>query len=294
MEVWANDMIYYHQGGYMYHDMLFGPMEGWISSGPAQPIGGGRRGTMKKDPWRRPRTSEPRIVQISKALTQILRHKAVDLGIQIRADGFCKVEEILASEPLEYIGGCTLEEVTNIVRTSDKQRFTLEEGDDGTLIRANQGHSMKIVSDELLLHRMTLDDENLPATVVHGTYWRHWENICMEGLRAGGRMGKDFRNHVHFARGLPTEGKVISGMRPGCDVAIYLDLEKALEMGLPLYTSANEVILTPGFDGIVPLTLFKQVVLLKDGSQLWPLPEGWCVVDESVGHCASLYGPPSE
>ena len=106
-------------------------------------------------------------------------------------------------------------------------------------------------------------------TAVHGTYWKHWQFICREGLRAGGKSGWKSRNHIHFAPRLPTEGKIASGMRLGCDVAIYLGVEKALQMGLPLYTSANNVILTPGFDGLVPTSLFKQAVLLKDGSQLW-------------------------
>ena len=106
-------------------------------------------------------------------------------------------------------------------------------------------------------------------TAVHGTYFKLWQIIRREGLRAGGRSGWKSRNHVHFAPLLPTEGKVASGMRLGCDVAIYLDVHKALLKGLPLFTSANGVILTPGWAGVVPPSLFKQAVLLKDGSQLW-------------------------
>lgn len=41
--------------------------------------------------------------------------------------------------------GHTEEDVRRVVRDNDKQRFTLKEGDDGILlIRANQGHSMKV------------------------------------------------------------------------------------------------------------------------------------------------------
>ena len=36
-----------------------------------------------------------RISRISKTLTLILRHKAVDLGIRIRTDGYCSLKEVL-------------------------------------------------------------------------------------------------------------------------------------------------------------------------------------------------------
>jgi len=220
------------------------------------------------------RGKEPRFpTQISKALTQLLRHTATKYKLEMRPDGYVAVDDVLVCPPIAKLE-CTKEEVTAVVRDSDKQRFSLEEMEGRMWIRANQGHSIKEVEDEQLLRRLQLSDTDLPNQVVHGTYKRHWKSIETEGLLVGGRLGKKFRNHVHFAVGLPKDGGVVSGMRTTCDVAIYLDVERSLAEGLPLYRSANDVILTPGFEGVVPPRLFQRVESLKDGSTLWPPADG--------------------
>ncbi|XP_078144220.1 tRNA 2'-phosphotransferase 1-like [Centroberyx gerrardi] len=56
---------------------------------------------------------------------------------------------------------------------------------------------------------------------VHGSYL-HWSSIQQQGLS---RMK---RTHIHLAAGLPGEGGVISGMRRDCDLAIFIDVPKAL------------------------------------------------------------------
>ena len=56
---------------------------------------------------------------------------------------------------------------------------------------------------------------------------------------------------MHFAPYEPGDKRVISGMRYGCEVAIYLDLKRAIEDGIPFYSAVNEVILTPGINGVV-------------------------------------------
>merc|ERR1712107_806608 len=66
----------------------------------------------------------PRHVRISKSLTQILRHKAVDLGVDIRADGYCRLERVLALPWMTELS-CTAADVDKVVRESDKKRFEL-------------------------------------------------------------------------------------------------------------------------------------------------------------------------
>ena len=56
-------------------------------------------------------------------------------------------------------------------------------------IRANQGHSMKEVSDEKLLDRLWPGGAHLPTLVVHGTYAKYWSSILETGLLAGGKLG---------------------------------------------------------------------------------------------------------
>jgi 2'-phosphotransferase len=169
--------------------------------------------------------------------------------------------------------------------------FEVDESDPANyLIRANQGHSIK-VEDEGLLEPITLDSE-LPTTVVHGTTHRAWPLI----LSTGG-LKKMTRNHVHFASGLPAGFKsledvagaqaelsadpVISGMRNSSGILIFIDLKKALEGGLKFGRSANGVILSEGNEnGIIPSQYFLRVeerkrglgIIMKDGEVVKELP----------------------
>jgi 2'-phosphotransferase len=216
-------------------------------------------------------------------------------------------------------------ELREVVTSNDKQRFsmilastldkpsetdsplasnvepevleTISESDDPSdyLIRANQGHSIK-VDTEGLLTPVSIEAGNVPQTVVHGTDESAWKLI----MKSGG-LRKMGRNHMHFASGLPAGFKsqdadadgtteeeksappVISGMRKSSTVLIYIDIIAALEAGVKFFVSENGVILTEGDEkGVLPYRFFKRVesrkqgggVLMKDGV----LPEG-VVVD---------------
>lgn len=147
------------------------------------------------------------------------------------------------------------------------------------LIRANQGHSIKVDS-EALLKPITLELDNVPEVVVHGTYFAFWSRI----VESGG-LKKMGRNHVHCSMGLPEdEAGVLSGMRRDAEVLVYVDVRKSLEDGaMTWWVSENGVVLTEGEgDGLVPTKYFKEVVgrkedvglLWKDGEKVADLPEG--------------------
>ncbi|XP_052768030.1 uncharacterized protein LOC128208509 [Mya arenaria] len=179
-------------------------------------------------------------------------------------DGFLHVDEIFLKVP--ELRSYTLEDIQHVVKSNEKQRFALEQEDNGHWkIRANQAHSIQVrfptvakndyknvKVDELDLQ--PIKSANEISTVIHGTYYKSWEMIQKTGLR---RMN---RNHIHFAAGLPGQGGVISGMRSSCEVIIYLNLKKALEDGIPFFRSANNVILSPGNkDGIIFPRYFEGV-----------------------------------
>lgn len=266
---------------------------------------GGRRGGRGGGPL-------PRPVQVSKKISWLLRHGAEKEGLKLDAKGFVNVSEVLNNRNLKSLK-VTFEELKEIVRENDKQRFTLipiseqdgqeaegEEQRDGHqsslpssndpadyLIRANQGHSLKVES-EALLQPITL--ENMPKAAVHGTTHAAWPLIVATGgLKPMGRT------HVHFASGLPAgftsivestqdgTAPVISGMRNSSTVLIYLNLRKALETGVNFWRSDNGVILSEGNDkGVVPLELFERVedrtgegILVQDGQIVKEAPASW-------------------
>lgn len=151
------------------------------------------------------------------------------------------------------------------------------------LIRANQGHSIAVNSEDLL---KPITEANMLDLVVHGTTAKAWKLI----LQSGGLKPMN-RNHVHFASGLPDSFKevddgsretnedaapVISGMRNSSSILIYIDLPKAVSGGLKFWQSENGVILSEGNeDGIIKTEFFKKVenrkfmkVIMQDGKLL--------------------------
>ncbi|KAK4271039.1 hypothetical protein QN277_019791 [Acacia crassicarpa] len=199
-------------------------------------------------------SGKDKIDALGRLLTRILRHMASELNLNMQSDGFVKVNDLLklnmktfANIPLK---SHTIDDIREAVLKDNKQRFSLIEENGELLIRANQGHTITAVETESLL-KPILSAEEIPVCV-HGTYRRNLNSILESGLKRMKRL------HVHFSCGLPTDGEVISGMRRDVNVLIFLDVRKALE-DMKLYISENKVILTEGFDGVVPVKYFEKI-----------------------------------
>nr|GMD46902.1 tRNA 2'-phosphotransferase 1 isoform X1 [Ipomoea batatas] len=218
------------------------------------------RGLDTKDKRERSRgrgggSGKDKIDALGRLLTRILRHMAFELNLNMRSDGFVKVHDLLkldlktfANIPLRLH---TVNDIKGAVRKDNKQRFSLLEENGELWVRANQGHTVATVATENLL-KPILSAEEVPVCV-HGTYNKNLELILEQGLKRMKRL------HVHFSCGLPTNGEVISGMRRDVNILIFLDVKKALQEGMKLYISDNKVILTEGFDGVVPVKYFKKI-----------------------------------
>lgn len=217
------------------------------SRGSGSGRGRGRRGEADK------------IDALGRLLSRVLRHMAVELGLNMRSDGYVKVDDLMkldiktfANIPLK---SHTIDDIREAVRRDNKQRHGLLEENGELLIRANQGHTIKTVESESLL-KPILSAEEAPVCV-HGTYKRNLESILKSGLKRMERL------HVHFSSGMPTDGEVISGMRRDVNIMIFLDVGKALKEGMKFYLSENKVILTEGFNGIVPVKYIMKI-------ETWP------------------------
>ncbi|ODO00691.1 tRNA 2'-phosphotransferase [Cryptococcus wingfieldii CBS 7118] len=127
-------------------------------------------------------------------------------------------------------------------------------------IRASQGHSIQLESTAHL--EEVKDDEDGRARVgelVHGTRWELWDVLKEQGL------SKMTRQHIHFAPSLT--GRITP--RPTSTLYIYLDLTKLVQAGIPIYTSANGVVLTPGGEGgIVGKEFWAKAVRKVDGKRV--------------------------
>lgn len=184
-------------------------------------------------------------VELSKTLSYVLRHGAVQEGIPIRSDGYMAIKDLLAHQLFKTY---TVETIKKVVASSDKKRFELILEDGIELIRAAQGHSMTL---EAIKYEL-ITDATLYPNVIHGTYTEVLPLIREQGLK---RMA---RTHIHFAPALPENG-VISGMRGSADVVIYIDMAKAMQDGIQFYLTSNQVILTAGIDGCLPTRYIMRI-----------------------------------
>eukprot|EP00392_Amoebophrya_sp_AT5.2_P003390 g3395.t1 len=190
-------------------------------------------------------------VTISKSLSYILRHSAQLNNLDMRKDGYAKLTAIMKTK--DFKGKHSVEEVMAVCYFDSKSRFSLirESPTSDFLVRANQGHTMKNVTDEHLLEKLE-DARDIAGEAIHGTYLVHWPFIRKQGL------SKAARNHIHLAMGLPDEGK-IQGMRSSAEVFIYVDVGKAMEDGIVFHQSSNHVLLTLGDNGWLAPKYFKKV-----------------------------------
>src|SRR5215510_13959404 len=99
---------------------------------------------------------QQRTEKTSKFLSYVLRHKPEAIGITLDKNGWVETSVLLEACRL-HNHPLTREELEDVVRTNDKQRFAFNE--DGAKIRASQGHSIEIELDyreieppELLYH----------------------------------------------------------------------------------------------------------------------------------------------
>ena len=168
---------------------------------------------------------KPRLTKISKYLSKHLRHEPARLGLQLAPGGWVEVDALLAAcERQEF--PFTRAELEEVVARNDKQRFAFDPS--GTLIRANQGHSVAV--------DLNLDPVTPPALLYHGTGERAIEPVMREGLV------KMARHHVHLSADAESARKV--GMRHGKPVVLIVDAAGMHQTGFTFYRSANGVWLT--------------------------------------------------
>jgi putative RNA 2'-phosphotransferase len=163
-----------------------------------------------------------RRVKISKYLSKHLRHEPERLGLRLTHGGWVPIEALLDA-CRSHRFPITREELDEVVRTRDKQRFAFDPT--GTQIRANQGHSVAV--------DLQLEPVAPPALLYHGTGQPSVESILESGLK------KMARHHVHLSADVATAVKV--GARHGKPVVLVIDAAAMRQAGYVFYRSANGV-----------------------------------------------------
>jgi putative RNA 2'-phosphotransferase len=166
--------------------------------------------------------NDSRLVKISKYLSKHLRHQPDRLGIKLAPGGWVSVDELLnACKKHSFF--INLAELNEVVARNDKKRFSFDST--GTLIRANQGHSVEI--------DLQLEPAVPPNVLYHGTGHGAVESIMQHGLC------KMSRHHVHLSEDIETARKV--GARHGRPVVFAVDAAAMYEADYKFYRSDNGV-----------------------------------------------------
>jgi putative RNA 2'-phosphotransferase len=161
-----------------------------------------------------------REIHLSKFLSLVLRHKPEVINLQLDANGWANVKDILSNpkEPMD------MSELSQVVLNNDKQRFSLDLVN--MKIRASQGHSIKV--------DLQLKEATPPDYLYHGTSSKFIQNIIEYGIKPMNR------HHVHLSMDKETAKKV--GNRHGGKlIIIKISTGDMNEHGMRFYLSDNNV-----------------------------------------------------
>lgn len=165
------------------------------------------------------------LLSTSKFLSLVLRHKPEEIGLELDRNGWADISALIqaanrSGRELDY------DLLIRVVHENDKQRFAISE--DGTRIRANQGHSLDV--------DLALEPKQPPILLYHGTVERYLPSILEQGLMPGSRQ------YVHLSA--DTRTAEIVGKRRGKPVILVIAAAEMHSAGNEFYLSQNGVWLT--------------------------------------------------
>lgn len=179
--------------------------------------------------------------QLSRFMSLVLRHKPETIGITLGKNGWVPVKDLL--HKLEASGWeVTLEHLQQMVKNNNKQRFSFNE--DSSMIRANQGHSVKI--------DLGLKAVEPPEILYHGTASRFLKSILKSGIQ------KRQRHHVHLS--LDNKTALAVGKRHGRPIILKIKAKEMWQQGSKFYLSENGVWLTEH----IPIEYFIESIEFRD------------------------------
>jgi len=166
--------------------------------------------------------ADKEIIRTSKFLSLVLRHEPERVGLKLDVSGWVGVAELLEAVNRHGVS-LTLDQLKHVVAASDKKRFAFSE--DGTSIRASQGHSIEV--------DLQYSPQVPPELLYHGTATRFLDSIRETGLK------KMERHHVHLSA--ETVVTVQVGGRHGKPALLIIHAGDMHRAGHVFYRSANGI-----------------------------------------------------
>lgn len=160
---------------------------------------------------------------LSKFMSYVLRHAPQELALDLDNAGW--TDYSLFSQRLCARLGVTDEDISRVIASSPKKRFTLE----GQRIRAAQGHSIGV--------DLAAQQTSAPAVLYHGTTLEAWQHIQDTGLSPMDRT------HVHLSADVETALQVAK-RRKGPHVLLTVQAREMEAKGYSFLRADNGVWLT--------------------------------------------------
>jgi len=166
--------------------------------------------------------NEKKLVNISKKLSFLLRHQPGAAGLELSAEGWVNVEDLLKGFSAHFFA-LSHAELEEVVAKNNKKRFAFSA--DKQEIRASQGHSIKV--------DLGYQAQKPPEVLYHGTASRYLKQIRQQGLK------KQNRHHVHLSSNIETAKQV--GSRHGLPVILRVDTLAMQQDAYVFFVSENNV-----------------------------------------------------
>lgn len=164
--------------------------------------------------------------EVSRFLSRVLRHKPELIGVVLHEQGYTDIDTLIKNA-CEFGKHFDHAQLLSVVANNDKQRYQIS--DDGTQIRAVQGHSHPGV-------KRHYEPQTPPSVLYHGTAFKFLDSIKQHGLIAGSR------HYVHLSADSDTATRV--GARHGKAVVLIINTARMHADGHVFYQAENGVWLT--------------------------------------------------
>jgi len=171
---------------------------------------------------------------ITKSLSLILRHNAAARRVDIDAEGFAHLSEVLdiINENPKAKSVVSLSQVLEAVEDDGKKRFQVTGGPDGMLIRAMSGHSFEV--------DIPGEDFKPEGPLWFGTDADAIERIQVHGLLHSAKLKVRLSRTIEAAERIASE-------RKGGPLVIEVDAERLYSEGWRFSLIANGEVLTDRF-----------------------------------------------
>ena len=229
---------------------------------------------------------------ISKALTQIGRHAAEELGLEVRSNGFIRLADVVNLWEFRDLDNGDVDEgirtMIQVIKTDAEGRYDLEikpytttsllgltkEGG-GPSYRCSTGHSLNCIKSEDMGWEL-LTRETCPAWLIHGTdesgLSGMWKTRFIRSRKSqaecAGLSDTKARRHIHLMKCDGLDAPVPRKCRKR-DLLMYLDAHKVLRTKAQIYREEKTGVILVECD--IPWSCVVAVRQTSNwGWRLWP------------------------